>query len=295
MSSSACCCAQSADTYERHWNCEKGFGCNRSAKAAVSTRRKREFTPDEQKDDNYWMKRSRNNQAAKRSRERRRVEERLLEERALQLLRENEKLRAALSSVNYHGVAEQTSHDTFLDCFSVPELARDSYMRSMVDLQANRIPHYALSRRCDFTSTYNSVFLPRVQSFPAATFPANNTHLADRCVEIHARRDGNVPSSVANVSYAITQSKWPQGYAHPTVNPHSAPLSPNEVASGYQCSAAVTPGRDAHVHVNAEQRARVTKPKELEISKEAERVSTSPLLPHKLRYKINKLRLGGDF
>ncbi|XP_029474630.1 thyrotroph embryonic factor-like [Rhinatrema bivittatum] len=44
----------------------------------------------------YWSKRRRNNEAARRSRERRRAQELELERRALELLRENERLRAAL-------------------------------------------------------------------------------------------------------------------------------------------------------------------------------------------------------
>ena len=64
-------------------------------------RRKREFIPEDQKDCNYWSKRKRNNEAAKRSRHRRRVEEVLLEGRAVELFRENEKLRATLSAVQY--------------------------------------------------------------------------------------------------------------------------------------------------------------------------------------------------
>ncbi|XP_028660347.1 nuclear factor interleukin-3-regulated protein-like [Erpetoichthys calabaricus] len=64
-------------------------------------RRKREFTPEEQKDSNYWVKRRRNNEAARRSRQRRRMEEMLLETRAVELLRENEKLKAALFAVRY--------------------------------------------------------------------------------------------------------------------------------------------------------------------------------------------------
>ncbi|MBN3318344.1 NFIL3 protein, partial [Atractosteus spatula] len=65
------------------------------------SRRKREFTPDDQKDSTYWVKRRRNNEAARRSRQRRRMEEFLLETRAVELLRENEKLKAALSAVRY--------------------------------------------------------------------------------------------------------------------------------------------------------------------------------------------------
>ncbi|RXM95189.1 Tyrosine-protein kinase transmembrane receptor ROR2 [Acipenser ruthenus] len=64
-------------------------------------RRKREFTPDELKDSSYWVKRTRNNEAARRSRQRRRMEEMRLETRAVELLRENEKLKAALFAIRF--------------------------------------------------------------------------------------------------------------------------------------------------------------------------------------------------
>ncbi|MGH0186791.1 UNVERIFIED_CONTAM: hypothetical protein FKN15_037874 [Acipenser sinensis] len=65
------------------------------------SRRKREFTPDELKDSSYWVKRTRNNEAARRSRQRRRMEEMRLETRAVELLKENEKLKAALFAIRY--------------------------------------------------------------------------------------------------------------------------------------------------------------------------------------------------
>lgn len=297
MSSSACCSARDASTYECHWNCDHGFKCDLPAKANVPIRRKREFTPDELKDDNYWMKRSRNNEAAKRSRERRRVEERLLEERALQLFQENEKLKAALSAINYYRVGKETG-GAFTDYSPVRELPQDSYLRSLVNFPgAHRtigLPHYALSSRCDFSSAYDSVPLQRMQSFPVV----DNTHQRDRYLEIHAPRDGNVPSSArSNVPHAVTQRQWGQGHAHATMTLHSnsTPFSLKEMLPGYQCPAGTAPRYAAHRRMNetsVEQRSFVTEPKdmyeEIKMVNETERVSTSPLLPHKLRYKVNK-------
>lgn len=246
------------------------------------------------------MKRSRNNEAAKRSRERRRMEERLLEERALQLLRENEKLKATLSAINYHGVGKQTSsYNAFMDYSPVRELSRDSYVRALVNFPgANHVPHYALSSRCDFSSAYDSVPLPRMQSFPAASFPAvDDTHQRDRYLRIHAPSDSS--GACSSIPYAVTQRKWAQGHAHPTMNlhPNSALFSLNEMVPGYQLPAGTTPRCAAHTRMNetyVEQPSFVTEPKdickEVGMVKVAERVSTSPLLPHKLRYKVNKAR-----
>lgn len=282
MSSSACCSAREANAYECHWNCDHGFKCDLSVKANVPTRRKREFTPDELKDDTYWMKRSRNNEAAKRSRERRRLEERLLEERALQLFRENEELKAALSAISYHGAGKETTYDPLNDCSSVWGLSRDSYLVSFPG--ARRMPHYAL---CDLGSA-----LPRMHSFPAAV---ENTHQTDRYLGVHASGDGNFPlNAYSPVPYA---RKW--GHAHPMNRyPNSAAFSLNETVPGYRCPAGAAPTCAAHTRLNGayvEQRSfESSEPKEMEIVKETERVPGSPLLPHKLRYKVNKARGAGE-
>ncbi|KAG7277286.1 hypothetical protein CRUP_036955, partial [Coryphaenoides rupestris] len=65
------------------------------------TRHKREFTPDERKDEGYWDKRRKNNEAAKRSREKRRANDMVLETRVLGLLEENAHLRAELLALKF--------------------------------------------------------------------------------------------------------------------------------------------------------------------------------------------------
>lgn len=64
-------------------------------------RRKREFIPQEKKDEGYWDKRKKNNEAAKRSREKRRVNDMVLENHVLGLLEENARLRAELLALKY--------------------------------------------------------------------------------------------------------------------------------------------------------------------------------------------------
>ncbi|KAJ8363427.1 hypothetical protein SKAU_G00122580, partial [Synaphobranchus kaupii] len=64
-------------------------------------RRKREFIPDEKKDEGYWDKRKKNNEAAKRSREKRRVNDVVLENRVMALLEENARLRAELLALKF--------------------------------------------------------------------------------------------------------------------------------------------------------------------------------------------------
>ncbi|GCC35961.1 hypothetical protein chiPu_0014451 [Chiloscyllium punctatum] len=61
-----------------------------------SCRRKREFIPDEKKDALYWEKRRKNNEAAKRSREKRRLNDMVLENKLMALGEENARLKAEL-------------------------------------------------------------------------------------------------------------------------------------------------------------------------------------------------------
>ncbi len=60
-------------------------------------RKRREFIPETMKDQTYWDRRRRNNEAAKRSREKRRINDLLLEARLAELHRENAALRAELA------------------------------------------------------------------------------------------------------------------------------------------------------------------------------------------------------
>ncbi|KAG7498772.1 hypothetical protein JOB18_020604 [Solea senegalensis] len=78
------------------------MGSQRSAipfKAKTSCRRKREFIPDEKKDNLYWERRRKNNEAAKRSREKRRINDMVLENKLMALGEENASLKAELLSL----------------------------------------------------------------------------------------------------------------------------------------------------------------------------------------------------
>ncbi|XP_057700361.1 uncharacterized protein LOC130920864 [Corythoichthys intestinalis] len=78
---------------------ESGARAGRQAKGSkptVASRRKREFISDEKKDDSYWEKRRKNNEAAKRSREKRRMNDMVLENRVMALNEENVRLKTEL-------------------------------------------------------------------------------------------------------------------------------------------------------------------------------------------------------
>lgn len=68
-------------------------------KAKSNCRRKREFIPEEKKDTVYWERRRKNNEAAKRSREKRRINDMVLENKLMALGEENASLKAELLSL----------------------------------------------------------------------------------------------------------------------------------------------------------------------------------------------------
>ncbi|KAK5931030.1 hypothetical protein CgunFtcFv8_027216 [Champsocephalus gunnari] len=75
---------------------------NARAYSSSVTRRKREMIPNERKDSNYWVKRNKNNEAARRSREKKRLSDLMVDGQLLALSEENTQLRAKLLSMQYH-------------------------------------------------------------------------------------------------------------------------------------------------------------------------------------------------
>ncbi|XP_013399392.1 uncharacterized protein LOC106165643 isoform X2 [Lingula anatina] len=76
----------------------------------IPPRRQREFIPEERKDLKYWDKRRRNNEAAKRSREKRRFHDMKTEQQITKLSQENDSLRKELAALKQKfGVPDDTS------------------------------------------------------------------------------------------------------------------------------------------------------------------------------------------
>ncbi|XP_058473400.1 nuclear factor interleukin-3-regulated protein [Solea solea] len=126
------------------------MGPQRSAipfKAKTSCRRKREFIPDEKKDNIYWERRRKNNEAAKRSREKRRINDMVLENKLMALGEENVSLKAELlslklkfglvSSAAYAREAQELSSSAAVDLYQElvpPSPDKGSYSRDVEPL-----------------------------------------------------------------------------------------------------------------------------------------------------------------
>ena len=122
-----------------------------SPSSNAALRRKREFIPVDQKDDGYWDKRRKNNEAAKRSREKRRVNDMVLENRVLALLEENARLRAELLALKFR--------------FG---LVKDPSSAPMLPL-ASTAPPCAPQRPSPY-------YLPRADRDPSGALPVSHPH-----------------------------------------------------------------------------------------------------------------------
>ncbi|XP_058509617.1 nuclear factor, interleukin 3 regulated, member 2 [Solea solea] len=93
-------CLETFDDYEESLLPDQGtparVGRHMKPKPNLNCRRKREFISDDKKDACYWEKRRKNNEAAKRSREKRRLNDMVLENRVIALNDENVRLKTEL-------------------------------------------------------------------------------------------------------------------------------------------------------------------------------------------------------
>ena len=110
-----------------------------------SSRKQREFIPDNKKDDSYWDRRRRNNEAAKRSREKRRISDMVLETRVLELTRENTILKSELYAIK--------------DKFGLPQNAQfGENENSLMGMSDNRGRRDKIIKTLMSSGTYEVVF-----------------------------------------------------------------------------------------------------------------------------------------
>ncbi|XP_051972243.1 nuclear factor interleukin-3-regulated protein-like [Xyrauchen texanus] len=114
---------------------------------STTCRRKREFIPDEKKDNIYWERRRKNNEAAKRSREKRRLNDMVLENKLMALGEENASLKAELLSLKLRfGLLSSAAYaqevlkisnstDELYQDFVMPSATKGSYLRELKPAQ----------------------------------------------------------------------------------------------------------------------------------------------------------------
>lgn len=110
----------------------KNGGGGGNSKDIFPARKQREFIPDSKKDDSYWDRRRRNNEAAKRSREKRRLNDMVLETRMLELTKENAMLRAELVALrDKFGGGGMAGHQDGQLHLHIPQQRRSKLLTSL--------------------------------------------------------------------------------------------------------------------------------------------------------------------
>jgi len=90
---------------------ERAFELDELRPQPIIKKRQKLFVPDENKDDKYWDKREKNNVAARRSREARRLKENQIALRAAYLEKENKVLKKELDGSNFDNTKLATERD----------------------------------------------------------------------------------------------------------------------------------------------------------------------------------------
>ncbi|XP_074643240.1 uncharacterized protein LOC141900309 [Tubulanus polymorphus] len=107
-------------------------------------RKRRKFVAEELKDTNYWERRKKNNEAAKKSREKRRLNDVIMENKIDQVNRENANLRAELNELKTK-LSNPTSRDPYRQNMSetagYPVPGTSASVKRPTDIVYGQIPH----------------------------------------------------------------------------------------------------------------------------------------------------------
>ncbi|KAM9383653.1 uncharacterized protein KZ484_005626 [Pholidichthys leucotaenia] len=142
------------------------------------TRRKREMIPAEKKDASYWVKRNKNNEAAKRSREKRKLKDLMLEGQLMALSEENTQLRAQLLSLQYHTSPSREESKAAFPCASLlaptvvlPPQPVHAPALFQARLRAPRhfdgkLPHFGAQSQQSYGTQQGDLSLPEARDLP---------------------------------------------------------------------------------------------------------------------------------
>lgn len=164
-----------------------------SFKPKTTCRRKREFIPEEKKDHQYWERRRKNNEAAKRSREKRRINDMVLENKLLALGEENASLKAELLSLKLKfGLLSSTAYTQ-----EVQKLANATSTNLYQELLTQCSSHSSCSRDSE----------PQIRSSCISVIKHSlHNILPDRTVACPAAQDSMNISRASGVKQELTET-----------------------------------------------------------------------------------------
>ena len=180
----------------------------------IPSRKQREFIPENRKDNHYWEKRRKNNEAARRSREKRRLHDVVLENRIVDLTRDNCQLRNELFAIKKKFGVPLNETITFDDdnVTNKPETNDSNNSSAAVNLSSGNtnMPGYGNSARAGHPSLGLSAHQPPTMVPMQSAIPMS--------VPLH----GNYSSKVPMPYYMPVPSS--EGY-HPMMSSPGIPVT----------------------------------------------------------------------
>lgn len=188
-------------------------------KELFTQRKQREFIPENKKDDSYWDRRRRNNEAAKRSREKRRFNDMVLEQRVVELTKENHVLKAQLDAIkNKYNICGE-------NLVSVDQI--------MATLPTNE-QVLSSTKRVKINSSAPIVFpLARTPVSQPPLTPQPGAHLSPHHLQPLSQQPTVVPSQQHPAQQPLQQQSQQAAVIHPNPNIESPP-PPQSIASQLQ-------------------------------------------------------------
>lgn len=231
----------------------------------LCTRKQREFIPDSRKDDTYWDRRRKNNEAAKRSREKRRISDLLLETRVLELTRENALLHAELYAIKEEFGLPPGQHFINPDQIpvQVPDLTcrgRRASVRSLVGAETTSetgsTSSSIISTSSSTSSLLNSIsaVAAAAAACQAAACQATSTTSATTTTLTNSKVNGNCrPTHLLNPNAATLHQDQSHQLQHTQLHQH--PLSSSSSIASLPAShlSSVNPANQNHLNTSNHQ------------------------------------------
>ncbi|XP_036386000.1 nuclear factor interleukin-3-regulated protein [Megalops cyprinoides] len=275
---------------------------NMSYKAKSSTcRRKREFIPEEKKDNLYWERRRKNNEAAKRSREKRRLNDMVLENKLMALGEENATLKAELlslklkfglvSSSAYAQEVQKISSSTasLYQDFLSPAASQASFPRELGSSCISVIKHSPHSTLSDASETSAAT-----QGSPLAGMCRTPEVIKQEPVEMGSyTREARERSSPYELYRNYLASPFPGNYSQPSPFLQITRSSSNSPRTSDGDEGAISKSSDGEdeQQVPKGPMPSARDPKSVIVSTVKVPEASSSALPHKLRIKARAIQI----
>ncbi|KAF7216705.1 nuclear factor interleukin-3-regulated protein [Nothobranchius furzeri] len=265
-----------------------------SFKARSACRRKREFIPEEKKDTVYWERRRKNNEAAKRSREKRRINDMVLENKLMALGEENASLKAELlllklkfglvSSAAYAQEVQKLCSPSALSSFQDFIPASSNHSSDQGDVEPSQLRSSCIS------VIKHSPLTPEICSTTQEGFAiCRTTDLKQEPAEnVSPAQEG---SSTHELYKNCTTSKLLDIYAQPVSSAQITRSSSNSPSSSYDSVVSKSSDGEDEQQVPRGLARPAAHPKSVIVSTHKVPDPCSSALPHKLRIKSRSVQI----